>query len=284
MRGLLNIITSVKKMQAYSERVRRRGKTISFVPTMGYLHDGHLRLLQEGRKRGDVLVMSIFVNPTQFGPKEDYAQYPRDMKRDLGYARRAGVDVVFAPTVDEMYPDGFQTSITVAEVTKTLCGPFRPGHFQGVATVVVKLFNIVKPHVALFGEKDFQQLVVIRRMVRDVDMDIEIIGVPTVREKDGLAMSSRNKYLNGEERRAALCLYRSLMKAKQLVQSGERDSKRILREVHSIIKAEPLAKIEYVSLVDQKTMKEVRRIGKKALLAMAVRIGSTRLIDNFCLP
>jgi len=280
----MTIVTSVRKMQAYSERVRGRGKTISFVPTMGYLHDGHFRLLKEGRKRGDVLIMSIFVNPTQFGPKEDYAQYPRDMRRDLGYARRAGVDVVFAPTVDGMYPDGFQTSITVAEVTKTLCGPFRPGHFQGVATVVAKLFNIVKPHVALFGEKDFQQLVVIRRMVRDLDMGIEIIGVPTVREKDGLAMSSRNKYLNGEERRAALCLYRSLMKAKKLVRSGERDSKRILREVHSIIKAEPLAKIEYVSLVDKETMKEVKKIDKKTLLAMAVWIGSTRLIDNFCLP
>jgi len=271
-------------MQAYSERVRVRGKTISFVPTMGYLHDGHFRLLEQGRERGDVLVMSIFVNPSQFGPKEDYARYPRDMRRDLGYARRAGVDVVFAPTKEEMYPEGFQTSITVEEVTKTLCGPFRPGHFQGVATVVAKLFNIVKPHVALFGEKDFQQLVVIRRMVRDLNMGIEIVGVPTVREKDGLAMSSRNKYLNREERKAALCLYRSLMKAKKLVRSGERDSKAILREARRIIKAEPLAKIEYVSLMDQETMKDVKNIGRKALLAMAVRIGRTRLIDNFRLP
>lgn len=280
----MTIVTSVKKMQAYSERVRVRGKTISFVPTMGYLHDGHFRLLEQGRERGDVLVMSIFVNPSQFGPKEDYARYPRDMRRDLGYARRAGVDVVFAPTKEEMYPEGFQTSITVEEVTKTLCGPFRPGHFQGVATVVAKLFNIVKPHVALFGEKDFQQLVVIRRMVRDLNMGIEIVGVPTVREKDGLAMSSRNKYLNREERKAALCLYRSLMKAKKLVRSGERDSKAILREARRIIKAEPLAKIEYVSLMDQETMKDVKNIGRKALLAMAVRIGRTRLIDNFRLP
>ena len=268
----------------FSTGARARGRTIALVPTMGFLHEGHYRLLELGRKKADVLVMSIFVNPTQFGPKEDYTRYPRDMKRDLGYARRAGVDVVFTPSAEEMYPDGYQSYITVEDVTRTLCGPFRPGHFRGVATVVAKLFNLVRPHVALFGQKDFQQLVVIRRMVKDLNMGIEIVGVHTVREPDGLAMSSRKTYLSGEEREAALCLYVSMLRGKDLVRSGERDAKTILREVRHVIESEPLARIEYVEIVDRETLRDVKRIGTKALLAMAVRIGKTRLIDNILLP
>lgn len=270
-------------MQIYATQARARRKAIAFVPTMGFLHDGHLRLLAEGRKKGDILVMSIFVNPTQFGPKEDYARYPRNMKRDLGYARRAGVDVVFAPAAKEMYPEGCQTYVTVEEVARNLCGPFRPGHFRGVATVVAKLFNIVRPHVALFGEKDYQQLTVIRRMVKDMNMNVGVIGVPTVREPDGLAKSSRNIYLKGKEREAALCLYKSLRVARELVRSGVRDSRIILREVRAIIRAEPLARIDYVSLVDPETLRDVQSVGRRALLAMAVRIGKTRLIDNVLL-
>ncbi len=280
----MTVITSVRRMQAYADSAHGKGRRIALVPTMGFLHEGHFRLLQVGRTKGDVLVMSIFVNPTQFGPKEDFARYPRDMRRDLAYARRARVDAVFAPSAAEMYSAGFQTYVEVGEVTRTLCGPFRPGHFRGVATVVAKLFHIVRPHVALFGEKDYQQLVVIRRMVRDLNMGIEIVGVPTVREPDGLAMSSRNTYLSGREREAALCLSRSLRRARDMVRSGTRTSRPILREVRRVIAAEPLARMEYASLVDPETLGDVAAVGRRALLALAVRVGRTRLIDNTLLP
>lgn len=207
-------------MQAFSEACRIQGKKISFAPTMGYLHQGHAHLMREARKLGDVLIVSIFVNPTQFGPGEDFEKYPRDWDRDAQLCEAAGVDIIFSPTAEEMYTQGYQTSITVTQVSKNLCGVTRPTHFQGVATVVAKLFNCTRPHVALFGEKDFQQLVVIKRMVKDLNMDIQIIGVPTVREQDGLAMSSRNTYLNAAERMSALSLSRGLNRGERAVSAG----------------------------------------------------------------
>lgn len=276
----MEIITSVAEMQERATAALAAGKTISFVPTMGYLHEGHATLLREGRKRGDLLVLSIFVNPTQFGVGEDFESYPRDLARDGETARENGVDIIFAPSASEMYPPGYQTYVNVETVSLPLCGASRPGHFRGVTTVVAKLFNIVKPTFALFGEKDYQQLVVIRRMVRDLNMDLEIIGVPTVREKDGLAMSSRNSYLSPEERKSALCLSRSLAAVCDLYRAGEVVVERLRAEVLRIIESEPPARIDYVEFRDGDSLEEVERADERTVLALAVRIGSTRLIDN----
>lgn len=276
----MRLITDVKEMRRFSEEARRAGKTIAFVPTMGYLHEGHLSLLREGKRKGDVLVMSIFVNPTQFGPGEDYADYPRDMRRDMEMAEGVGVDVVFNPDVRDIYPQGFQTYVRVEGVTKNLCGLSRPGHFQGVATVVLKLFNIVRPHIAIFGEKDFQQLVMVKRMIKDLNMDIEIIGMPTVREGDGLAMSSRNSYLNPEERKAAQAIYRSLLRGKEVFDKGVIDVDRILGEVRKVIEGEPLIVVDYIKLCDMNTLQDINIVEGEALLAIAVRVGKARLIDN----
>ncbi len=218
----MEVIRKVKEMQATSNRLRSEGKRIGFVPTMGYLHDGHISLVRKAKELCDSVVVSIFVNPTQFGPGEDYERHPRDEERDRALLDAAGVDFLFIPEVIDMYPSGYQTFVEVTEVSKGLCGDFRPGHFKGVATVVAKLFNIVKPHMAVFGEKDYQQLLVIKRMVEDLDFDIEIIPGILVREEDGIAMSSRNTYLSPEERRRALILYRSLIKGKELFESGEK--------------------------------------------------------------
>jgi pantoate--beta-alanine ligase len=274
-------IEKTTQMQEKSRQFRSDGKTIAFVPTMGFLHDGHLELLREGKRRADVLILSIFVNPTQFGPAEDYGQYPKDMEGDLKKAEGAGADIVFTPPVGEMYPYGFQTKITVERVPEHLCGLSRPGHFEGVATVVAKLFNITKPHVALFGQKDFQQLSVIRRMVTDLNMDIEIIGVPTVRETDGLAMSSRNKYLCPEERKSALCLKKSIDMALAMIKAGERDTEKIKSSVRDLILSYPFTDIDYINICDPLTLDDLRTINEKALLALAVRVGKTRLIDNW---
>jgi pantoate--beta-alanine ligase len=279
----MKLITSVEEMQGLTERLRREGKVISFVPTMGYLHQGHVSLMEEGRKRGYVLVISIFVNPTQFGVGEDYAQYPRDSTRDERLAESVGVDIIFAPTVKEMYPTGYQTFVQVEEVTKNLCGISRPTHFRGVATVVAKLFNIVKPHVAIFGEKDFQQLVSIRQMVRDLNYDIEIVGMPTYREKDGLAMSSRNTYLSPEERKSALSLYRSLQRASELFHSGENRAESIIKEVRKIIEAERIITVDYIKICDTEKLKDLIVIDQEAVLAIAAKVGKTRLIDNIVL-
>jgi len=277
----MEVIKSPSEMQQRASAWRREGKVIAFVPTMGYFHEGHLSLMREGRKRGDVLVVSIFVNPTQFGPGEDFDRYPRDMKRDLRMAEEVGVDVIFAPTVEEMYPEGYQTYVEVEKVTQHLCGLSRPGHFRGVTTVVTKLFNIVKPHVALFGQKDYQQLITIERMVKDLNMDVEIVGMPTVREEDGLAASSRNVYLSPEERKAALSLYRSLRRAEELFSEGVRESQRILEEVKGVLEAEPLVKIDYVHVCDPETLEDIEGpIGERALVAVAAKVGTTRLIDN----
>lgn len=276
----MQIITDIKEMKQFSAEAKKSGITIAFVPTMGYLHQGHATLLKKGRDIGDLLVMSIFVNPTQFGPQEDFAAYPRDLKRDLALAEANQVDVVFNPAAEDMYPYGFQTYVSVEGLGNHLCGISRPGHFRGVATVVNKLFNIVQPDKAIFGEKDFQQLTVIRRMVRDLNMDVNVIGMPIVREQDGLAMSSRNSYLNKEERKAAICLYNAIKRGKDIFDKGIRNVDTILKEVISVIEVEPLAMIEYVEICDADTLEELDAIQDSGLLALAVKIGKTRLIDN----
>ncbi len=276
----MEIFRSIPEMQAWSERVRLAGQKIAFVPTMGFLHEGHLSLIREARKRGTALVVSIFVNPIQFNQQQDFAAYPRDFERDQKLLEELHVDALFYPDAQEMYPEGFQTSVTVAKLTEPLCGRFRPGHFRGVTTVVAKLFNIVKPHVALFGEKDFQQYVVIKRMVQDLNFDIEIIGMPTVREADGLAMSSRNARLSPEERKESLCLFRSLEAARAMVQEGERRPEAILQKVQALISQEKHARLEYASLCHPETLEEVSEISGPTLLALAVWIGEVRLIDN----
>jgi pantoate--beta-alanine ligase len=267
-------------MQAIAEAERRQGRTIAFVPTMGYFHEGHLNLVRLGRRRCDCVVVSIYVNPTQFAPTEDFEAYPRDFERDSRLAEAAGADILFAPDNREMYPEGYQTYVDVEGVTQNLCGLSRPGHFRGVATVCMKLFHIVKPQVTVFGRKDFQQYVVIRRMVEDLNMDIEVIGMQTTRESDGLAMSSRNVYLKPEERESALSLSRSLLLAKQLYERGERDSTIILRNVHGFIAGHPHTEIDYARICDTVTMRDTPRIEAESVLALAVRVGKTRLIDN----
>jgi pantoate--beta-alanine ligase len=247
---------------------------------MGYLHEGHASLLREGRKRGDVLVLSIFVNPIQFGKNEDLDSYPRNMDRDCQIADACGVDIVFIPTAGEMYPDGFQTGVTVRDLSLPLCGTSRPGHFDGVATVVTKLFNIVRPDVALFGRKDYQQLAVIRRMTADLNMPVEIMGMPIVREADGLAMSSRNAYLSPLERQSALCLSRAVKRARELFAAGERSVAVLAGETRAVIEQEAAAVVDYVEFRDGATLQESDVADVGTLLALAVKIGQTRLIDN----
>jgi len=276
----MEIIKKIELMQKLSDKWRRDGHIISCVPTMGFLHQGHVELLRVGRDRGDRLIMTIFVNPTQFGPHEDYEKYPRDTEGDLSKARSAGVDAVFMPTVEEMYPDGFQSTVTVNTITRYLCGKSRPGHFAGVTIVVAKLFNITKPHLAIFGEKDYQQLIVIKQMVRDLNMNIAIIGVPTVRERDGLAMSSRNKYLSPGERVSALSLKKGLNLAKAMVEEGERDPSKIKNAVKELILNHPFTEIDYITICHPEKLRDIDNIDKPSLLALAVKVGKARLIDN----
>jgi pantoate--beta-alanine ligase len=276
---LIRLIDSIEEMQALAAQAGMSGKTIALVPTMGYLHAGHASLMEEGRRRADLLVASIFVNPAQFGAGEDFATYPRDLERDKHLARTAGVDIIFAPKASEMYPRGYQTYVNVDELTLPLCGASRPGHFRGVTTVVAKLFNIVMPRLAFFGKKDYQQLAVIRRMAADLNMSVEIIGMPIVREADGLAMSSRNAYLSAAERRSALCLSRALQAVRDGYRSGE--TVEVLRQLAlDIIGAEPLAEIDYAEFHHEATLAGVDRADDRTLVALAVRIGKTRLIDN----
>ncbi len=278
----MKIIETVRGMQEVSESIRLQGKKIAFVPTMGYLHDGHLKLMEEGKGRGDFLVTSIYVNPTQFAPGEDLDKYPRDFERDERLSRDVGVDVIFYPSNSQMYPDKYHTYVTVEDITTNLCGMTRPTHFRGVATVCAKLFNIVKPHVTIFGRKDFQQLAVIKRMVSDLNMDIEVLGIPTVREPDGLAMSSRNAYLKAGERESALSLSRSIKYAAELYGRGERDAAVIIREVTAFIENHVGARIDYVKICDVDTMEDVQSVEiEKSVLALAVWVGTPRLIDNY---
>ena len=254
--------------------------TVGFVPTMGYLHEGHLALVKQARIENTAVIVSIYVNPTQFGPREDFGAYPRDLNRDLELLREGGVDIVFVPSDDQMYSPEFSTWVDVENVSERLEGASRPGHFKGVATVVAKLFNIVQPTKAYFGQKDAQQVVVIKRMVADLNMAIEIVVVPTLRESDGLAMSSRNIYLNPEERKAATILFRALTLARQLRLGGEKDAGKIRRQITSLIQKEPSAQMDYVSIADAETLEELDLIDRSALASLAVRIGKTRLIDN----
>ena len=277
---VMNTIHSVCDMQQWSCATREAGKKIAFVPTMGFLHEGHVALMREGKGMGDYLVVSIFVNPTQFGVDEDYEDYPRDLEGDTEKASSAGGNIIFAPSVKEMYPSGYQTFVAVEKVTQNLCGASRPIHFQGVTTVVAKLFNIVKPHVAIFGEKDYQQLVTIRQMTRDLNFDIEIIGMPTIREEDGLAMSSRNKYLSAEEKKQALCLFNALNQVEKLFQGGEKNAKKLIDRATEIIRVQPAAAIDYVKVCHPETIEDLEWIDDRALIALAVKIGKTRLIDN----
>jgi len=276
----MQIIERIREMQKWSEAERCKKEQIVLVPTMGFLHEGHLGLVREGRKRSDKLVVSIFVNPAQFAPHEDFAVYPRDFKHDCELLEQEAVDVIFHPLPEEMYPEGFQTRVDVEKLASLLCGGFRPGHFRGVATVVAKLFNIVQPHVAIFGEKDYQQLQIIKRMVRDLDFAVEIVSCPVVRENDGLALSSRNIYLDKEERNAALSLYRALKRAQDLVAEGEKDGGRIVRAAREEIEKEPLARVDYVRLCHPTSLEEIGEIKGEAVLALAVWVGQARLIDN----
>jgi pantoate--beta-alanine ligase len=270
-------------MQARSDDVRCQGKTIIFVPTMGYLHEGHLSLVREGKQYGDDIVVSIFVNPAQFGPGEDLETYPRNFERDLELLRKEGVSAVFAPDVDEIYRDDFQTFVELETLPNHLCGLSRPVFFKGVATIVTKLFNIVKPHVTVFGQKDFQQLTVIRQMVRDLNLDIKVVGAPTVREPDGLAMSSRNTYLTSEQRMSALSLNVSLKNAQTLVEKGIQDADKIIDKTAKLIQSHPETEIDYIAICDPETLDDMKTIDRPALMALAVKVGKARLIDNMIL-
>jgi pantoate--beta-alanine ligase len=276
----VKIIQTAREMQAIAEAERRRGRRIAFVPTMGYFHEGHLNLMRIGRDQGDCLAVSIYVNPAQFAPTEDFAAYPRDFDRDKRLAEGVGVDWIFYPDNREMYPEGYQTYVEVEGVTQNLCGASRPRFFRGVTTVCTKLFHIVKPHLTVFGRKDFQQYVTIKRMVRDLNMNIEVIGMQTTREPDGLAMSSRNVYLKPQERESALSLNGSLRLAKERYRKGERDTETILSEVREFITGHPHTEIDYVRICDTQTMNDINRIEREAVLVLAVRVGKTRLIDN----
>ncbi|MGQ9856423.1 MAG: pantoate--beta-alanine ligase [Fervidobacterium sp.] len=275
----MRLVHTVAEMKRITKELKEKNKTIGFVPTMGYLHKGHLSLVEQARKENDAVVVSIFVNPTQFGPNEDYNRYPRDLERDLRLLEPLGVDYVFNPPVEEMYPQFYSVYVDEIELSKYLCGASRPGHFRGVCTVVAKLFNIVKPTRAYFGQKDAQQFRILRRMVENLNMDVEMVEMPIVREEDGLAMSSRNVYLNEEERKEATRLYKSLLKAKEMIESGERNVNKIKEEMLKILN-HPLLRVDYVEIVDEKTLTPVESIDKKVLIALAVFVGKARLIDN----
>ena len=276
----MEIVESIELLQQQLVNVRAAGKTIAFVPTMGFLHEGHLSLLEEGRRRGDLLVLSIFVNPTQFGQGEDFEDYPRDLHQDCALAKKAGVDVIFAPTTAAMYPQGYATEVNVSGITAGLCGASRPTHFRGVCTIVTKLFNIIQPHVALFGAKDFQQLAVVRRMTQDLNLPIEIIGMPIYREADGLAMSSRNVYLDFEQRRQALALSQAITLAQELVHQGEGDAETIITAVFRHLGVQSLIRSDYVAICHQLTLEPQQRIDRDSVLLIAAFVGQTRLIDN----
>ncbi|MCS7278576.1 MAG: pantoate--beta-alanine ligase [Thermodesulfobacteriaceae bacterium] len=276
----MKIIEKISEMKNLIRSWKEKKLRIALVPTMGYLHEGHLSLVRKAKALGDKTVVSIFVNPLQFGPKEDFREYPRDLERDKALLEKEGVDTVFVPLAEEMYPSNFQTYVEVTQLTQGLCGAFRPGHFKGVTTVVLKLFNIIEPDWAIFGEKDYQQLKVIQQMVKDLNLEVKIIGCPTVREKDGLAMSSRNTYLSSEERISALSLYKALNLAEELIKRGEKESKEIKKKLKELISSFPYTQVQYIELVDPETLEPVEKVEKPILCALAVWVGKTRLIDN----
>ena len=276
----MKIIDKVDKMKTYARIMKKQNKLIGFVPTMGYLHQGHHSLIDAARKQTDCVIASVFVNPIQFGPNEDYKSYPRDLKRDEELAKASGVDVLFYPSKDQMYPPEFSTYVHVEKLTETLCGKSRPGHFRGVTTCVMKLFEIIKPDIAYFGQKDAQQAFTIKKMVRDLNMDITMKILPTVREEGGLAMSSRNERLTKSERRDALVLYKSLELAREIIASGEADPKKVVKKMRDLFSGTPSAKIDYIEIVDTKRLKNVSVIRGEVLIAVACFIGKARLIDN----
>ena len=276
----MEVISTIAEFKEARKRVEG---SVGFVPTMGYLHEGHLTLARRARSENGTVVASIFVNPTQFGPGEDFATYPRDPERDLSLLEREKVNLVFMPSADELYPPGFNGWVEVKGVTERLEGATRPGHFRGVTTVVAKLFHIVEPHKAYFGQKDAQQAVVIKKMVADLDMNLEIVVVPTVREPDGLAMSSRNTYLNADQRQAAPVLWNSLNLAERLWAQGERSAGNVRQKMRALIQGEPLARIDYISVADPETLEELEKIEDSALVSLAVYFGKTRLLDNILL-
>jgi len=271
----MKVLKTIKEMRRLN-----LPQPVGFVPTMGYLHEGHLALVRQARAENSSVVVSIFVNPTQFGPQEDFKKYPRDPERDLALLGKEGTDVVFMPSAGEMYPPGFNSWVEVGKIAERLEGASRPGHFRGVATVVARLFDIVQPDRAYFGQKDAQQLLVVKRMVAELNMKLEVVAVPTVREPDGLAMSSRNTYLNPEERKAAVILYQALSLAQKLFSGGEKDAKLIRRQMKELIQQQPLAQIDYISIADAETLDELATVKPPALVSLAVKIGKTRLIDN----
>ncbi len=276
----MEVIQRIVRMKEIVNDLKQEKKLIGFVPTMGCLHEGHLSLVREARRMSDIVVVSIFVNPKQFGPNEDFEKYPRTIAKDTEILQKENVDYIFHPSVEEMYPASFRTYIEVEQLSQKLCGKSRPNHFKGVATVVMKLFNIVQPNFAFFGQKDAQQVIIIKRMIKDLNLNIEIITLPIIREPDGLALSSRNTYLNSEERKASTILYKALMKGKDIFQNGERKVAKISKAIIDTISSEPLAKIDYVEIVDLENLDALKIIEKNALIAIAVFIGSTRLIDN----
>jgi pantoate--beta-alanine ligase len=273
-------IAAVEEMKQAAKEMRTRGRTVGFVPTMGFLHEGHLSLVRESKKRTDITVVSIFVNPLQFGPEEDFRRYPRDPERDEALLEKAGVDILFRPADIDMYPEGYGTTVEVTGLQDKLCGRSRPGHFKGVTTVVLKLFHIVRPDYAFFGQKDAQQAVILRRMAGDLNLEVKLEVLPTVREPDGLAVSSRNTYLNPKERRSSLVLFRCLEEARRMFAGGEREAAVIREQMMRTIAGEPVARVDYVEIVDPRTLDPVDRIEDTVLVAIAVFIGSTRLIDN----
>lgn len=276
----IKIVDNINEMQRLSNKIKTQGQTISFVPTMGALHEGHLSLMRTAKERSDFLVVSIFVNPTQFGPNEDFNNYSRDLEGDTKKISDIGVDVIFFPDVKEIYPEGFETYVEVQELQKPLCGEFRPGHFKGVATVVLKLFNIVKPNFAFFGEKDYQQLLIIKKMVRDLHMEIEITGMPIVREQDGLALSSRNAYLSNEERLQALALSKSLAEMSNMFCEGENNISALVKKGTSIMNQSSIRDIDYIEVRDGNTLEKQQVAKKGDIVAIAAKVGNARLIDN----
>ncbi|GFP35783.1 pantoate--beta-alanine ligase [Candidatus Hakubella thermalkaliphila] len=276
----MKVISTIKELRAELSKERQEGKTIGLIPTMGYFHQGHLELMRRAREECAVVVVSLYVNPTQFAPSEDFESYPRDFERDKRLAENVGVDYLFCPSNAEMYLSDHLTYVEVEKITNKLCGASRPHHFKGVTTVVANLFNIVKPDKAYVGQKDAQQVVVIRKMVKDLNFDLEIVVVPTAREEDGLAMSSRNTYLSAVEREEALVLSKSLQHAKELIDSGERIAQKIKEEMQKLIKSKPHVNLEYISICDNKTLEELSRIEGETLIALAAKAGKARLIDN----
>lgn len=279
----MKLIHSISQMRQLSRRLRRQGARLGLVPTMGALHEGHLSLVRAAKVKSDLVAVSIFVNPTQFGPNEDFARYPRSLEKDCELLEREGVEFVFAPSAEEMYPSGAVTWVTIEELSERLCGKSRPGHFRGVATVVAKLFNVVEPDIAFFGQKDAAQVAVLKRMVRELNFPVEVEVCPIVRESDDLALSSRNAYLTADERRMALVLHASLQRAQKLFHDGERDAPKIVSEAKKAFVLQPAVRLDYFEIVDPDTLEPISTINNRSLVAVAAFVGSTRLIDNILL-